>query len=420
MLTDSARQPISPSTFGDTALRIGQWCAVGALLAVPINKPATSILLALSLLFSLLGRDARERWSASWRNPVAKGFLVWGVVLLASSLLTPAPSIWPGSFVLVCGYPLLLGSVLRDETWGRRALTAFAIAVTFTMLVSFGMEAGLVPQRAVVAWAHNMRNTVFKEYTQQGLSVLILGCMAMACALTERSNRRRWPLLAIATLATANVALVLGSRTAHIALIPLVSFWAWRFSARYASRVRALLAALSVLVLISLAFLSPVMKDRVVHSLPDEASRYVEGNAPTATGIRMHLWRRTLEIIGDAPVFGHGFDQWRPAYRSTMQAHGDSEAFVAGHPHQEFLLILAEQGVVGLMVYLALLAALVRHVWKLAQPWRDLYGCVIAIYLVAGMANCLWGDFTHRHTFVLLIACIPALMRTTTKTRGSA
>src|SRR5687768_12524880 len=178
MFTDSSTQVPSPSTFRETALRIGQWCAVGALFAVPVSKPATDILLALTLLASLVGTDARERWRAAWGSPIAKGFLLWSAVLLASSLRAPWPPAWPGSFVLACGYPLLLGSVLRDARWGTRALAAFALAVSFTILVSYGMEFGLIPQRDIVGLAPNLRNTVFKEYTQQGLSVLILGCMA--------------------------------------------------------------------------------------------------------------------------------------------------------------------------------------------------------------------------------------------------
>jgi len=418
MLTDSDRQATS-SRFRDTALRIGQWCAVGAFLAVPVNKPSTNTLLALTLLFSLLGTDARERWACAWRNPIVKGFLLWGAVLLASALWSAAPLGWPGSFVLVCFYPLILGSVLREE-WGKRALAAFAVSVFVTMLVSYGMEAGLVPQRAIATVSPNMRDTVFKEYTQQGLSTLILGCMAIAWAAVERSKPRRIALLAVAMLAMANVALVLGSRTAHIALVPLLVYWAWRLSAPCRTYVRALLAAFSIVIVISLAFLSPIIKDRVVDALPAEAESYVESNTPTATGIRMQLWRRTLDIVAEAPVLGHGLNQWKPTYLRLMKSHGDREAFVAGHPHQEMLLILAEQGIVGLAIYLALLTALAQRVRRLPQPWRDIYACVLAIYLIAGLANCLWGDFTHRHTFVLLIACVPALMQSTSRARKAA
>ncbi|WP_309263406.1 O-antigen ligase family protein [Lysobacter arvi] len=420
MLDRPRRESHSPRALPHTALRIAQWCGVGAFAAVPINKPATNILLALCTVFSLLGAGAGPRWQASWNNPIAKGFLLWAAVLVASALRVPGTPSWPGSFVLACAYPLILASVFVDERWGKRALAAFAIAVSLTMLASYAMQVGLLPQRAVVSAAPNMRNTVFKEYTQQGLSTLILGCMCMAIALAETSKRRRFYLVVLAGIAAANVLFLLGSRTADLVLMPLVAYFAWRLAARRPAWVRVLLTVTALVALGAIAYLSPVMRTRVVASLPAETTRYVEEASPTATGIRMQLWRRSLEIVSDAPLFGHGLDQWRPAYRAAMQAHGDKDAFLAGHPHQELLLIVAEQGIVGLAIYLALLIALVLHVRKLAPPWRDTYTCLIVIYVFAGLANCLWGDFTHRHTFVLLIACVPALMKSARSAGGRA
>jgi O-antigen ligase len=71
------------------------------------------------------------------------------------------------------------------------------------------------------------------------------------------------------------------------------------------------------------------------------------------------------------------------------------------------LLILAEQGAVGLLVYLLLLVALARYIRRLDPVPRDIYTCIVLIYLTAGLANGLWADFSHRHLFILLLACIP-------------
>ena len=420
MHSDSDRKPSASSGIGDTAVALGRWSAVGTLLVAPINKPATSILVGLCLFFSIVGTDATERWRWASRQSVVRGFLAWGAVLIASSLRASDPLAWANSFTLVCSYPLIVASVLQDTRWARRALMAFGLAMLFTTLVSYGMECGLVPQRSIVSIAPNMRNTVFKEYTQQGLATLILGCMALSASVATPSRRQRWLLWMVGLLAAINVAIVLGSRTAHIALIPLVAYWAWRLSAQHRLVVRSSLIAASLVLLMSLALLSPVVQQRVVSSLPDEATRYIQSESPTAAGIRMQLWRRTIELVAEAPVLGHGLDQWRPAYRRLMNSHGDDAAFLAGHPHQEMLLILAEQGGAGLVIYLALLLALVKRIRNLEPPWRDFYLCVAGIYISAGLANCLWGDFTHRHTFVLLAACLPAAMQARPRTRGLA
>ena len=122
MLADIDPPTITVSRVGDIALRLGQWCAVGALLAVTINKPATNVLLALGLVFSLVGTDAATRWRSTWKSPITRGFLLWGAVLAASATRSPADLVCSHSFVLACTYPLIVGSLLTSERWGRRAI----------------------------------------------------------------------------------------------------------------------------------------------------------------------------------------------------------------------------------------------------------------------------------------------------------
>jgi O-antigen ligase len=76
-------------------------------------------------------------------------------------------------------------------------------------------------------------------------------------------------------------------------------------------------------------------------------------------------------------------------------------------PHQEYLSILTEQGIIGLLIFCGLAIALARYIGRLDPPWRHFYFSLLLIYLVSGLVNNLWADFTHRHLFALWLACIP-------------
>ncbi|MBU6246940.1 MAG: O-antigen ligase family protein [Xanthomonadaceae bacterium] len=412
MTTASATEsPAIEQGWRHRALGAARWFAVTSLFMAPVNKPGTNVAIGLCILLSLLGADAGRRWAASWRHPVVRGALVWWAVLFLSALhawyLTGRLPLG-GSFIWACWYPLALGSVLDDDRWRTRALIGFAAAMTLTLLLSFGMAVGWVPQRSLVHTQPFMRDTVFKEYTQQGLATLILASMALAGAVTSRSARVRWGLALLAVLAVANVCLALESRTTYLTLLPVAGYWAWRLLMRRWSALRAgaTLAALAVIAATALWF-TPLVRDRLILSVDHEIVAYEQQHVPTSSGIRLELWRRTLPMIASAPLFGHGLHQWEPLYRQSISEMPDRQAFMMGHPHQEMLLILAEQGIAGLLVYLLLLAALARYVLRLEPPQRDIQACVLVIYLVAGMANCLWADFTHRHVFILLLSCIP-------------
>lgn len=395
----------------DTLLVSGRWFAVLSLFAVSLNKPATNILLALSLVCALLGSQTRVRWIASARHPVVIGALAWWGVMVLSGLHAWAAghaSQLTGSPVWALWYPLVLGSLLTDTAWRRRGLIAFALAVGCVLLISCGQFLGIFPQRELALVQASMRNTVFKEYTQQGLTFLMLASMAVAVALVAQRPKQRMLACALALLTVVNVVFILKSRTTYITLVPLIVYWAWRLFGRRGAGWRAAAATGALLLAIAaLSWAVQPVRERLLQSVTQEVTRYATQREPTSMGIRLELWRRTLPLIQDAPVFGHGLGQWQPLYRQTIENLPQFDAFLMGHPHQETLLIWTEQGTVGLLVYLALLVALARYIRRLDAPYRDIYAGILLIYVTAGLANGLWADFTHRHVFILLLACIP-------------
>ena len=395
----------------DGLLTAGRWCAVASLFFASVNKPGTNIAVFLSLVFSLLGSDVRERWMQAIRHPVARGFLVWCGVLVLSALhtwyLTRSLPL-RGTFVWVCLYPLVMASLLQSRRWRRRALAGFAVAVLLTLALSYGMSIGLIPQRARVQQNPFMIDSVFKEYTQQGLALLIYLSMAVAASLESRSRREKLLLLASVVLGLVNILFMIESRTTYVTLIPLAAFWGWWIFLRGRAGWRPVLLFCGLgAVVLSATLLVPNIRTRLVGSVTTETEQYVDHHVATPTGIRLELWRKTIPIIESAPVFGHGLHQWAPLYKRSIEGTRDMHGYVMGHPHQEMLLILAEQGAVGLLVYLILLVALARYISRLDPPEQGIYASILLIYLVAGLANGLWADFTHRNVFVLLLACIP-------------
>lgn len=394
-------------------LPAGQWCVALALFSVPINKVATSGFIGLALIASLLGAGLRPRWRQALRDPVALGMLAWAGLMLLSALHAWAggdagkalrsSDIW--TFVM----PLVIASLLQTPRARWRALAAFAVGIGLVMLVSWLMAAGLVPQRPVAELLPSMRNTVFKEYTQQGLATLMLFSLLMAVLPTL--PRRGWQVAAgvIAALALINVSFLLGSRTTYLTLVPLALYWLWvGFRGRLSNLKMLLVTGVLGLVLGATVLQSPSAETRL-NSLGDEISGYVHEGQATSTGIRLWLWQHTLEMIAEAPVIGHGLGQWKPLYEARMQQVPGSEPYITGHPHQEMLLVLAEEGAVGLLVMLALLVALLRLAVRLPPAERHFVTSVVLIYFTAGLANGLIADFTHRNTFVLLLSCIPSV-----------
>jgi len=407
----AVRPPSLLQAFRTRLLTVGQWCAVLSVFAAPINKPATNILLGLSLLCSLAGAELLPRWRAALREPVVIGFLVWFGVLFASALhawISRGDPAFRDAAMWGCIYPALIASLLRDSRWRWRALAAFAVAAGLVVVISYLMQFGLVPQRAIAEVHSSMRNTVFKEYTQQGLASLILMSMLVAVGLNSTDRRWRIAALAGAALVLLNVVVLIQSRTTYIVLLPLLGYWIYRLVAHRFNGWRTLLISGGLVILIiGTLWSTPSIRERMLSSVTEEVDGYLIAREATSSGIRLWLWQQTLPIIADAPVLGHGLNQWEPLYLEQMRDIPGSAPFITGHPHQEALLILAEEGAAGLLIFAVLLCCFAGHVNKLRDPQKGIFASILIIYVAAGLANGLWSNFTHRHVFVLLMACVP-------------
>jgi O-antigen ligase len=390
-------------------LTIACWSVCLCLFSIPINKPATNIFIFLALVGSLTGARMLERWKAALRHPVAIGALAWVAARGIAALYAPdgdeRSSALNASIPLI--YPLIVASLLETQQWRNRAMAAFGLSVSLILAASWLQFVGILPEREIASTFPSYRYTVFKDYTQQGMEFLVLAAMSASFALSEAGRRRKILLWVLTAAAGINVVFLLQSRTSYLIVVPLLVFWAWRLlGGRNASWRQLALGAL----MLGLCGFAAVMTPRVQQRLQqakEDVSNYSNKREATSMGIRLELWKQTAPIIASAPIFGHGLGQWRPTFQAQVKNFPNYDEFRMGHPHQESLLILSEQGVVGLAVFIVLLIMLGRYIGRLPSPQREFYGSLLLIFITASLANCLWSDFSHRHVFIMLLACIP-------------
>jgi O-antigen ligase len=98
---------------------------------------------------------------------------------------------------------------------------------------------------------------------------------------------------------------------------------------------------------------------------------FTEAETLKSTQMRTVFAIVSWQMFQDRPLFGHGFGQFmienRP-YLNDRSYDVDLQMIRSYTHHNTFLSVLAEMGLIGLVLYLAMLSAWARSAWKL---WRD-------------------------------------------------
>ena len=266
---------------------------------------------------------------------------------------------------LLCGFVLLQD---KGRYWGLPAVFFMTYIAVFTDVdtAKLGFLVVLLLLPCLVESRQRLQRLLI------GLIPLVLGA---ACAFLNPRSRAAAPhygvVICLALAAVLGLAAWLMSRRERV----------WTVKPATIRRVGYLL--MLVVLLIALVV---VYGYQGGNRLVQEASELLHGHLSDEAGtVRGYIWKKTAVIIGEHPVFGGGpgsFATLFQPYNEGYQAVTHNQD-VVDFPHNDFLMVAACTGLVGLGLYLAFLITLALRCLKAARR-----SPVLLIFL-AGMAGYL-------------------------------
>jgi O-antigen ligase len=285
----------------------------------------------------------------------------------------------------------LAAAVFDDAASKRLVLKTVVVTCLAGALVSF-MAVTVV---ALPGWAG--RGVVFRNYATQGivfsLAIIICGAALMraeAFAGDRLLGDRRIMAAAIVAL-LVDVVFVLTGRSGYVSVIVmgavivvLLATGSWRAKA---------LAGLGVLVCIGIVLASSAhVRSRVSQAVREIASvdQVAEG---TSLGQRVVMWRNTVRMIRDHPIIGVGTGGFQDGYRPYVQDMSGWQGNETGDPHNQFLKIQGEQGLIGL-------AALLFFIFRVLTcpappPYRELAVAALVGWCATSLASSHFSTFAE-------------------------
>ncbi len=390
---------ISAAALARQADRTARWSAIALGFSIPISVAADNVLLVLVLAGWLAGGAYRDKLLAARRHPVALAALALFGLLLIGTLYGEARAgvAWAQAarYLDLMFIPIFL-FLFRDPATRRHALYALAAALALVLILSCLIKAGIVPANPLT-----ISNTpatspfVFKKSLTHNILMAFAAFLFAWLALQTPAPRARFGWSALAILAVINATAMVQGATGYLVLAALMlrcgySRLGWRGIG---------IAVAGIVLVVSALLIAPTPFHERIAAIAGEISTWrADRPADTSAGFRLEFYRNSLEIARAHPFPGAGTGGFEKAYAD--QVAGTAMAPTA-NPHNEYLNIAIQLGVIGL----AALLYLFYCEWRVAAALPATHERELARGLVITFAiGCLFNSLLMDHTEGLLFA----------------
>ena len=142
-----------------------------------------------------------------------------------------------------------------------------------------------------------------------------------------------------------------------------------------------------------------------VNEAINEIADYEPGKSRTSIGQRFDWWKISLQLVGEKPLFGHGAGSYETAHNRAIK---NSRITPTDNPHNEYLFITTQFGLVGLALFLLMIALQLQEAKGIGLRDRQLLHGVVLALLAGSLMNSLLFDSQQGHFYLFMSGALLA------------
>ncbi|MBX9849424.1 MAG: O-antigen ligase family protein [Rhodocyclaceae bacterium] len=377
------------------ARSVAVWGLAALGFALPLTPALANLMLLLVVVSWLLSGHWQEKWAVIKTSAAAKAAgLFYGLVLIGmlygvNDDSTHYASKYASIFIL----PIILTLQLSaEEKW--RAIGGFCAAMVLTLFLSMLIWLEWLPI-GLFKNTHPTNPIVFKLHITHGFFMILAAFFLYVAALRLPDNLRRYGILLLVFLAISNALFMIQGRTGQMALLGLLVFL---FHMRF-PRYGLLIGLIASIGLASVAYIaSPSFKLRTDTAISEGLNwSTTRGDQSSSIGMRFDYYATSLAIIKQHPIIGVGTDGFPKAYEAQIVG---TPLPPSNNPHNQYLLIAAQYGLIGLGVLFFFYFSCWRQALAQPQPFVVMAIGVLIAFLIGNLFNSFMLDLAERLMFV--------------------
>ncbi len=381
---------ITFETLQTNALKAGAYCIILLIIAIYFSTALAIMLTAVIAVLWLISKQYKGLAELLKQYPVAR----WSLLLFACFIIGThyGDASRSDGIAMLKKYrellfiPLFL-PFLADEAYRRWAWIAFIASSIVTVFSSQLMAIGL--------FCVNLQCLpYFKSYITHGIFIAFFAFF-VAHKVFDSKGMMQTLYAVLLLLCVYNLFFVAEGRTGQLIFIILMPLFAvQRFSKK------GLLLAMLVMTIFMGAFIGFSDKASRIKEGFSSAKAHLQSSSPQgefSMGERFTFWKYSAQLIGKKPVFGFGTGNFTNSYQRLSGK-------TTNNPHNEFLLITVQLGVVGLLFYLGFLWSQYHYAKNLPEHDKWLAHGLLATLITSSLFNSPFLDHTEGHWFSMMIA----------------
>jgi len=185
-------------------------------------------------------------------------------------------------------------------------------------------------------------------------------------------------------------------RSGYLALIVMVltSLIIYIYTSK--DKWRFILSSLILLIFMSAIFSSKTVLQRVEFGINEIIDTlYREGDGNSSMGIRTNMFILTIETIKENPIFGLGNGSFETEMTNKTKKMKD-KGLAIHDPHNQYLKIIAEFGIIGFAVFVYLLiSATKQRPEKNSSNYKEIALIVLAAWITTSLFSSHFSTFTE-------------------------
>jgi O-antigen ligase len=386
----------SPSTVNVSKRNIDDFaCTCGALAC--FFTPLSTSFMALFSVLAIVGWLAAGRSRAALTVVRSHLFITVALVLFGLMIVSILYSAAPASEALstLKKYRELLLLPIFASLWmGRRrygvlAENFFVAGCIVLLVISYAMAAGILPlERYGDSIVFHITHSFF---------MAVLGFWALHRFFEGGRFAYFW--LAAAAGAVANLFFLAPGRTGMLVFFLLMALLlVQRCSARVVAGGLIGLALAGV----TLYTVSDNFSKRL-NQVVAEIEMYEPGGSKTSIGQRFDWWLVSVELIEERPLFGHGIGSFETVQGEKIEG---TDITPTDNPHNEYLFITAQLGLLGGLLFAALITTQLWCARSLTPAKRRLMEGVVVAFFSGCLMNSFLFDSLQGHFWLFLSAAL--------------